>query len=214
VAVDSAAQKRLRRLLDAVVCQQPQLGWAIGDLDNGTTMLVTDIAGGWIPPAIDIPTGITLLHPAARRSDLAALLGPATRMATHLPGQYCHQRPGAGHVAMSIRPRDVAAVGDLGWQLAQATRWRDGLPRLAHTLAKAVTAQTGWLDSEAGLLRDFLAAVSHAVMASYPTNVDSDQVANWQLLATIDALINGEKTLANYHFAWFQAHTLTREAQR
>ncbi len=214
ISADTAATTRLQRLLDAVARQQPRLAWAIGDLEDGTTVIVTDIAGGWIPPNIAIPTGVTLLPPAVRRGDLAALLGPTTRTAIHPPGQYLPPNQPANPVAMSMRPRDVPAVNDLGWELAQATKWRDGLPRIAHTLAKAVTAQTGWLDSEAILLRESLATVSYAVIDNYPANVDGAQVANWQLLATIDALINGEKTPANYHFAWFQAHTLTREGHR
>ncbi len=115
---------------------------------------------------------------------------------------------------MSLRPRDTTAVDDLGWELSQATKWRDGLPRLAHTLARALSARTGFLDSEVDLLRDHLATVARTVIARYPEDVDPAQVGNWQLLATIDALISDEKTLANYHFAWFQAHALTREAYR
>lgn len=114
----------------------------------------------------------------------------------------------------SVRARDTAAVDDLRWELAQATRWRDGLPRLAHTLARAVSARTGFLDSEAALLRDHLAAVARTVIAGYPEAVDPAQVGNWQLLATVDALVRDDQTLANYHFAWFRAHALTREGHR
>jgi len=52
------------------------------------------------------------------------------------------------------------------------------------------------------------------VLSRYPSNVDPTQVGNWQLLATIEALINDETTSANYHFAWFQAQALTREGLR
>ena len=104
-------------------------------------------------------------------------------------------------------------MDDLGWELSQATKWRDGLPRLAHTLAKAASAQTGHLDSEVQLLGDYLNSISKLVIAKYPDSLNPAQVGNWQLLATIDALINGEKTLANYHFAWFQAQVLTREGR-
>lgn len=214
ITAGSTAATRLRRLLHAVARQQPQLGWAIGDLDDGSTLLLTDVASGWIPPNIDIPTGVTLLPPADRRGDLTALLGPARRTAIHLPGQHVPTNQDATPVAVSIRSRDVTNLDDLGWELAQATKWRDGLPRLAHTLAKAVTAQTGWLDSEASLLRDHLCTVAQSVIAAYPEHIDSDRIANWQLLATIDALISNQQTLANYHFAWFRAHTLTREARR
>jgi hypothetical protein len=190
------------------------LRWAIGDLDDGSTVLVTDLAGGWIPPTIEIPTGITLLPPADRRGDLTTLLHNTTLIATYQPGQPLPTVHDAQPVGTSIRARDTAAVEDLGWELSQATKWRDGLPRLAHTLAKAISARTGCLDSEVELLRDYLATVARTVIARYPRAVNPAQVGNWQLLATIDALINDEKTLANYHFAWFQAHVLTREGHR
>lgn len=207
VTKETAAQNRLRRLLDAVVRQQPHLHWALGDLEDGTTLLVTDLAGGWIPPNVQIPTGVRLLTPADRRGGLAALLGRTTREAAYTPGQLIDPDDATDPVRMSIRARDTAVVADLGWELSQATKWRDGLPRLAHTLAKALSARTGCLDSEVELLRDYLSTVSHTVLARYPESVDPIHVGNWQLLATIDALINDHKTLANYHFAWFQAHT-------
>jgi hypothetical protein len=135
-------------------------------------------------------------------------------IAAYQPGQHLAAVHDAEPVATSIRARDTEAVDDLGWQLSQSTKWRDGLPRLAHTLAKAVSARTGCLDSEVELLRDYLATVARTVIARYPRTVDPTQLGNWQLLATIDALINDEKTLANYHFAWFQAQVLTREGHR
>jgi hypothetical protein len=213
-ATQSAAKERLQRLLEAVARQQPKLNWAIGDLENGTTLLVTDLASGWIPPNIEIPTGVRLLAPNARSGRLEAMLGPTTITATYRPGQYLPPAKDVEPVAMSIRARDTTYVDDLGWELSQATKWRDGLPRLAHTLAKAVSSQTGLLDSEAQLLRDYLNSVARLVMSKYPDDMVPTQVGNWQLLATIDALINHETTLANYHFAWFQAQVLAREGKQ
>jgi hypothetical protein len=206
------AEARLRRLLNAVARQQSQLHWAIGDHEDGSTVLVTDVASGWIPPGVEIPTGVRLLQPGVRHKDLVAMLGPATVTVTYEPGQ--HLPLDDEPVQTSIRPRDTAAVDDLGWELSQATRWRDGLPRLAHTLAKAASAKTGYLDSEVEMLRNLLDTVSRSVLGKYPGSADPVVVGNWQLLATIDALINDQKTLANYHFAWFQAQALTREGHR
>lgn len=211
-ATQSQAQQRLQRLLDAVARQEPNLRWAIGDRDDTTTILVTDLASGWIPPHIDIPTGITLLLPDHRRPNLQALLGGAALTATYTPGQYIAPAADAEPVSMSIRARRTADVEELGWELAQATKWRDGLPRLAHTLAKAASTGTGYLDSEVELLREHLTAVSRRVLGDYPDRVDAATVGNWQLLATINALIKGEKTAANYHLAWFQ--TLNLAARR
>ena len=209
----AAAEGRLRRLLAAVARQQPELRWAIGDITDGSTVVTTDLADGWIPPQIDIPNGVQVLQPGSgRRMDLNGLLGETTLTARYQPGQYLD--PAECPIAMSIRARDTAMVDDLGWELAQATKWRDGLPRVAHTLAKAVSAKTGWLDSEVTLLREHLSTVRRHVLATYPATVSPTEVGNWQLLATIDALINGEKTVANYHFAWFQAQARTREGHR
>ncbi len=61
-------------------------------------------------------------------------------------------------------------------------------PRLAHTLAKAASTGTGYLDSEVELLREHLAKVATKVLGDYPPDhVDTASVGNWQLLATIDA---------------------------
>lgn len=211
-AAQTRAQQRLQRLLDAVARQEPKLRWAIADRDDSTTVLTTDLASGWIPPHVEIPTGIKLLTPGRRSRTLEALLGETALTASYHPGQYIPPVEDADPVSMSIRARDTTNVDELGWELSQATKWRDGLPRLAHTLAKAASTGTGYLDSEVDLLRDHLGTVARQVIASYP-DVDAAQVGNWQLLATIDALIKNEKTAANYHFAWFQALNLALKGE-
>jgi hypothetical protein len=215
-AAQSRAQQRLQRLLDAVARQEPKLRWAIGDREDGSTILTTDLASGWIPPHVEIPTGIELLAPGRRSRTLEALLGETTLAVAYHPGQYLRPAKDADSVSTSIRARDTHEVEELGWELSQATRWRDGLPRLAHTLAKAASTGTGYLDSEVDLLREHLATVAQQVLDGYPDHVETVMVGNWQLLATIDALIMNEKTTANYHFAWFQALQLAlmEEAHR
>lgn len=200
----------LTPLLAAVARQQPQLRWAVGQYGDGTIVLATDLAGGWIPPAVEIPAGVRLLTPAHRHGDLTALLGDCPTVVTYQPGQ--RLSPDSPTPPCSTDARDLPAADDLGWELAQATKWRDGLPRLAHTLARAATAGTGWLDTEAALLHHQADAAAVRVLASYPDAVDAADVGNWQLLATIDALVSGREDLATYHFAWFRAHS--RAAQR
>ncbi|MFN8032761.1 MAG: DUF5631 domain-containing protein [Mycobacterium sp.] len=207
-AAQSQAQQRLQRLLAAVARQEPKLRWAIGEHSDGTTVLTTDIASGWIPPHIEIPTGVTLLPPRYRRTNLSTMLGDAALTAAYSPGQHLSEADHNEPVEMSIRARTAPQVEELGWELSQATNWRDGLPRLAHTLAKAASTGTGYLDSEVELLREHLAAVTRQVLTDYPDNVDPAKVGNWQLLASIDALIKDEKTSANYHLAWFQTLSL------
>jgi len=206
-AAQRAKLDRLRTVVEAVARQQPRLRWAAGERDDGTMVLVTDLAHGWIPPHIEIPAGVRLLPPAKRRNGLEHLLHDCETIDTWTPGQFLQTDKDAAPVSMSLRARDLPDVDDLNWELTQATNWRDGLPRLAHTLAKAGIAGTGILDSESDLLTEHLTAISEKVLKSYPDAVEVAVVGNWQLLAAIAALINGEKTALNYHFAWFQALT-------
>ena len=207
-AAQSSARARLRRYVEAVAHQEPRLRWAVGEREDGTTILATDVDSGWIPPGIEIPTGITLLSPETRRGGFEKLLRDAVIIETWSPGQFLPNEDNAEPVAMSLRARDLPTVDDLNWEITQATNWRDGLPRLAHTLTKAVVGGTGVLDTETDLLREHLRAISDEVYAAYPNSVDPQAVGTWQLLAAIDALVSGSKTALNYHFAWFRAlHT-------
>ncbi len=202
-SAEATSRARLQRLVDAVARQQPQLAWAAGDRPDDTTILVTDLADGWIPPNIDLPAAVTLLDPARRRGNLETLLGEVNSAATYSPDHYI---PDADEpMSFSPRPRRAPEIDDLGWELSHATDWRDGLPRLAHTLARAAWSGTGVLDSEIELLHDYLHSVAARVLESYPDHVNPYDVGNWQLLAAIDALVAGDKTAANYHLAWFQS---------
>ena len=202
-SANATARARLQRLVAAAARQQPRLAWAAGDRADGTTVLTTDLASGWIPPGIDLPAAVTLLPPERRRGDIETLLGEVVVAAGYTP---IHHIPEEDEpVPTSPRPRRLPDVDELGWELTQATQWRDGLPRLAHTLAKAACGGTGVLDNEVELLHKHLATISTHVLDNYPDHVDSHDVGNWQLLAAIDALAAGDKSAANYHLAWFQA---------
>ena len=206
-SANATARARLQRLVATVARQQPRLAWAAGDRPDDTTVLATDLASGWIPPGIELPAAITLLPPERRRGDLETLLGEVSVAAGYTP---IHHIPEEDEpIPTSPRPRHVPEIDELGWELSQATQWRDGLPRLAHTLAKAASGGTGVLEKEVDLLQKHLAAVSSRVLDSYPENVDPHDVGNWQLLAAIGALVAGDKPAATYHLAWFQACSTT-----
>ena len=207
----TVAQSRLQKLVDFVARQEPKLSWIVGDREDGTTVLATDLASGWIPPHIEIPSGVQLLEPARRRGSLAHLLGETTETATWTPGHYLPPAKDVDPLPTSFRSRQVPDIDELNWELNQATNWRDGLPRLAHTLAKAGAAGTGVLDSETDMLHQHLDATAHKVLATYPDSVDAAEVGNWQLLAAIDALLTNQKTALNYHFAWFQALSMATQ---
>ena len=203
LSADATARRRLQRIVAAVAAQQPRLSWAVGDRADDTTILVTDLASGWIPPGIEIPSAVTLLEPARRRGDIEALLGEVKLAAATQAGHYRPESETDEPVTMSPRPRRAPEVEDLGWELNQATLYRDGLTRLAHTLATAASRGTGVLESEAEELHNQLTALADRVLDSYPDHVNAADLGNWQLLAAIEALVNEDKAAANYHLAWF-----------
>ncbi|MGV0040075.1 DUF5631 domain-containing protein [Mycobacterium colombiense] len=209
VSARTAEQQRLQRLVDAVARQEPRLSWAAGLRDDGTTtLLVTDLAGGWIPPHVRLPAHVSLLEPSARRHDanVVDLLGAITVAAAHHANTYVAE-PGPDEPALSgDRPARSAAppVDELGPTLVDAVRRRDGLPRIAQAVAAPAVRQTGVLESETAMLRECVAEIQDSVLTAYP-NHDPAAVGDWMLLAAIEALIDGHEYLANYHLAWFDA---------
>jgi len=205
-SAQATAKARLQRLVDFVARQEPRLRWVAGERADGTTLLMTDLASGWIPPGIKIPSVVTLLEPGDRRGDIETLLGQVETSASYTPLHYLPEADDqAEPTPTSLRPRRVPAVEDLGWELSQATNYRDGLPQMAHTIAQAAFADTGLIEVEIQLLDEHLTKLREDVIGSYPDDVEAAAVSNWQLLAAIEALAAKDPTGANYHFAWFQA---------
>ncbi|MGF2946693.1 DUF5631 domain-containing protein [Mycobacterium sp. Lab-001] len=198
--------------------QEPHLSWAAALRDDGTTtLLVTDLACGWIPPHVRLPAHLTLLEPAARRRDASVvdLLGAVVTAAAHQPGAYVAE-PGPDAPALSgDRPARSQAptVDELGPTLVDAVRRRDGLPRIAQAVATPAVRKTGVLENEATLLRACLADVRRSVLNAYPAH-DPAAVADWMLLAAVEALIGDREYLANYHLAWFNALTSRNDPKR
>ena len=204
-AVESESEReRLERLLKFVARQEPGLRWGIGNREDGIPLLVTDLAHGWIPPGITLPADVRLLEPGRRVGNAAALLGPTAVLATYAPGDPLGWASDYYVTDTSSQPRELPAVDDLGWLLSEATHWRDGLPRMVHTLAKAGAAGTGVLDAEIDILRVYLDTSRYQLFAHYP-DVDAGLLLNCLLLAATEGIATGNLVNANYHFAWFQA---------
>ncbi|OBG35096.1 Tat (twin-arginine translocation) pathway signal sequence [Mycobacterium alsense] len=206
VSSRAAEQQRLQRLVDAVARQAPGLSWAVGLRDDGTTLLVSNVAGGWIPPNVKIPVGVNrLLEPGHRRSDanVVDLLGAVTTAAVHKPhGFIAKPEPDDPALTADRLARTGPDVDELGPALVEAIRRRDGLPRIAQTLAQAATRGTGVSENEVEVLHGEQQA---AYQKTLEDPHDLSRAADWMLLAAIDALIAGHESVANYHMAWFQA---------
>ncbi|OBJ03803.1 hypothetical protein A5660_20285 [Mycobacterium alsense] len=195
--------QRLRRLLAFVVHQEPRLNWAVGDRPDGTTVLVTDFAHGWVPPDIAVPEGVRLLEPERRTGKVSALVGENIRLVTYAPGDALGRLNDFAETTASAQPREVPTVDDIGWELSQATHWRDGLPRMVHTLARAAAAGTGVAQEEIDLLRVHLDTARYQLLIQHP-NIDPGLFLNCLLLAATEGAVTGDAVAANYHFAWFQ----------
>ena len=197
--------ERLARLLQFMARQEPGLRWAVADRADGTTVLVTDLAHGWIPPGVTVPAEVELVPPAKRVGRVGELLGDVVRSAVYQPGD---SFAGTNFTATQTSPkvRELPAIDDLGWKLGEATHWRDGLPRIVHTLAKAGAAHTGVVDAEVDVLRVHSDTARYQLLAQYP-DVDAALLSNCLLLAATEAIATGDELSANYHFAWFEAFT-------
>jgi uncharacterized protein (DUF433 family) len=196
-------RERLERLLKFVARQEPGLRWAVGIRDDGTTLLVTDLAHGWVPPGITLPDEVRLLEPGRRKGTASALLGRTALLATYAPGDALGWATDYEVTNTSSKPRELPPVDDLGWVLGEATHWRDGLPRMVNTLAKAGAAGTGIVDAEIDVLRVYLDTSRYQLLAQYP-DVEPSQLLNCLLLAATEAIATKNEVSANYHFAWFQ----------
>lgn len=211
VSARAAEQQRLQRIVDAVARQEPRISWAAGLRDDGTTtLLVTDLAGGWIPPHVRLPANVTLLEPTARRrdADVIDLLGAVVAVAAHESNTYVAE-PGPDAPALtgdrSARSA-IPKVDEFGPTLVEAVRRRDSLPRIAQAIALPAVRKTGVLENEAELLHGCITAVKESVLKAYPSH-ELTAVGDWMLLAAIEALIDEQDYLANYHLAWYAVTT-------
>ena len=194
---------RLYRLLEFVVRQEPRLNWAVGDHADGTTVLVTDLAHGWIPSGVTVPAGVRLLQPERRTGRSSALIGETTRMVTYAPGNSLRRSADLAATKSSLQPRMLPAIEDLGRVLSEATCRRDGLPRIVRRLAEAAAAGTGVVDQEVDVLRVHLDTARHQLLVQYP-NVNPALLLDCLLLAATEGIVSGDAVSATYHLAWYQ----------
>jgi len=204
-AREQAEQERLQRVVAAAARQAPGLTWVVGLRDDwATTVLVTDVAGGWIPPQVQLPRGVTLLAPANRRSSLTAaeLVGTAVTLVGHQPNGYIGNPAPDDPPLTGERARYGHPADDLAPTLAAVARGWPSLP--AVVLLAAQQAQRGGIAAdEIAQVRQFAAGVRRDVLSAYPHH-DREGAATWMLAAAVEALIDGDRQAAAYHLAWAQ----------
>lgn len=201
--------ERLNRLLEFVVRQEPRLNWAIGDRADGTTVLVTDLAHGWIPSGISLPAGVRLLEPERRSGRVAALIGDTARVVTYAPGDSLRRSADFAATRASVEPRQLPAIDDLPRVLSQVTRARAELPKIVTRLADAAAAGTFIVDQEVDVLRVHLDTARYQLLVQYP-NVNPALLLKCLLMAATEGIASGDTVSANYHLAWF--HKLSAPA--
>ncbi|COW93278.1 putative transmembrane protein [Mycobacterium tuberculosis] len=75
-----------------------------------------------------------------------------------------------------------------------------------RSIALPAVRKTGVLENEAELLHGCITAVKESVLKAYPSH-ELTAVGDWMLLAAIEALIDEQDYLANYHLAWYAVTT-------
>lgn len=194
---------RLNRLLEFVVRQEPRLNWAVGDFADGTTVLVTDLAHGWIPAGINLPAGVRLLEPERRTGRVAALIADAVRVVAYAPGDSLRRSADFTATKSSVEPRELPAIADLSRVLSETTRGFDGLPRIVQRLADAAAADGIVIDQEVDVLRVHLDTARYQLLVQYP-NVNPALLLKCLLMAATEGIASGDSVAANYHLAWYQ----------
>lgn len=196
--------ERLNRLLEFVVRQESRLNWAVGDLPDGTTVLVTDLAHGWIPAGINLPAGVRLLEPEQRTGRVSALIDGAARMVTYSPGDSLRRSVDFTATRSSLEPRELPPIGDLVRVLSETTRRFDGLPRIVQRLADAAAADAMIIDQEVDVLRVHLDTARYQLLVQYPA-VSPALLLKCMLMAATEGIASGDRVSANYHLAWYQS---------
>lgn len=194
---------RLNRLLEFVVRQEPRLSWAVAQRADGTTVLVTDLAHGWIPSGITLPDGVRLLEPERRTGKVAALIGDAPHVVTYTPGDSLRRSAGFATTKSSLEPRRLPVIDDLAGALSGAIRRHEGLPRIVQRLADAAAAGVAVVDQEVDVLRVHLDTARYQLLIQQ-TRVDQALLHKCLLMAATEGIASGDTVSANYHLAWYQ----------
>lgn len=200
-------RERLQRLLVHVARQEPRIAWAVGDRPDGTTVLATDLAHGWIPPRIALPDDVDILAPGAwAGASPRDLLGEdVVAVAEYSPGSAFpaphHDWPAT---AASPEPRRCPPVADLAGLLADHAAKRVDLPPAARALARSAARGSAIVPQGLLAIHAHVDAARHQLLSDYPL-VDHSVRGDCILLAAIEGYVTGDQLCATYHYAWFDA---------
>lgn len=195
----------LEQMVGSLARQQPGVKWLVAERDDGSAVAVCDVLSGWIPVGVALPVGVTVLAAEKRSGPMEDWVGPVTRSARYGPGNRIESRSRvavAGDEAFGVG--DVGDVGDdLGGQIGEATN-RPGLPRIAHTLARAAGDGGGVSAAELDVLNVHVETAVQMLLGEYP-DVNADEVVSCMLMGAAAAFAARRVKLAAYHFGWFEA---------
>lgn len=205
----AAEEQYLQQVVNAVARQERGLAWAAGLLeDERRPLVVTDLAGGWIPPHVVLPSNVMVLRPSVRRRDAGvdALLGSAGVSAVYRPHGYVGE-PGPDDPALTgERARDEVApkIDELRPRLVDAAQRLDEVKRIVQIVAGDVTRRNPVPDNDMGQFREYAGELRKTVLTTYP-DYKVNLVEAWMVVAAVDALAAGHEDRAAYHLAWCEA---------
>jgi hypothetical protein len=194
-------QLRLQSIVAFVARQEPRLVWAAAERTDMTTVVVTDIAHGWIPPRIVLPADITILAPGARGSDLDELLGAVTTAAYYRPGDLIPPVDD-DRLAVSTTPRNLPVHVQLDWLLTKAAERRFTLPDIVQSAARMRALAAYDPPTRLGALASHIAGTHEKIIADYPLT-ENASLADYMLIAAVESATAADKLNANYHYSWF-----------
>lgn len=197
----SEHQLRLQSIVAFVARQEPRLVWAAGERTDNTTVIVTDIAHGWIPPRVVLPADITILAPKARGCDMRDLLGPVTTAAYYRPGDLLPPVDD-DRIAVSISPRNLPVHTQLDWLLTKAAERRFTIPDIVQSAARMRAAAIYDPPTRLGALASHIAGTHEKILTDYPLT-ENASLADYMLIAAVESATAADRLNANYHYSWF-----------
>lgn len=195
----------LERVVSDLARQQPALPWVAGARRDGSMIVATDVVGGWIPPGVVIPSGVSVLEPKRRTGSMQVWIEPVVRTVSYAPGDRIGSRVGDVGACVIESVFSVVEVDDaLGYELVAAIEAQETLPPIALLLAKKGASGGRADEGELDVLKVHVEMVASSVLAGYPS-VSEAGVKSLMLLGAAVGMAAGQMAVAAYHFGWFKS---------